>query len=66
MFKKQYAKYEIVRENKVAEYLQDGTEFFIVDMEKKKVYSSFDLRLKELSDKLEKDTVFVVKEAEYI
>lgn len=56
----------MVRESKVSEYLQEGTEFFIVDMEKKKVYSSFDLRLKELSDKLEKDTVFVVKEADYI
>lgn len=66
MFKKEYPKYEMVRESKVPEYLQTKTEFFIVDMEKKKVYSSFDLRLKELSDKLEQDNVFIVKKANYI
>ena len=29
--------YEICRKSKVYEYIQSGTEFFIVDMEKKKV-----------------------------
>lgn len=66
MFKKRYAKYEMVRESKIPEYIQTKTEFFIVDMEKKKVYSSFDLRLKELSEKLEQDNVFIVKEVDYI
>ena len=66
MFKKGYAKYEMVRESKVPEYIQTKTEFFIVDMGKKKVYSSFNLTLKELSDKLEQDNVFIVKEATYI
>jgi hypothetical protein len=60
------AKYEICRESKVSSYLENGTEFFIVDMEKKKVYSSYDLRLKELAEKLDNDNTFIVKEAEYI
>lgn len=65
MFKKGCAKYEIRPDSKVAKYLEDGTEFFIVDMEKKKVYSAVDLRLKDLLEKLEKDTVFIVKEVKY-
>lgn len=57
--------YEICRKSKVGEYIQSGTEFFIVDMERKKVYSSLDLRLREISEKLEKETTFVVKVAQY-
>lgn len=53
--------YEICRKSKVYEYIQSGTEFFIVDMEKKKVYSSCDLRLSELSEKLEMENSFIVK-----
>ena len=58
-------KYEMVRESKISEYIENGVEFFVVDMEKKKVYSSLDLRLRDLSEKLEKDTTFIVKEANY-
>ena len=57
----QNGKYEIIRESKVAEYIQMGVEFFVVDMDKKKVYSSLDLRLRELNEKLEKDNVFLIK-----
>lgn len=56
------SKYEMCRESKINEYIQNGVEFFIVDMEKKKVYSSLDLRLRELAEKLESDTTFIVKE----
>lgn len=61
----EHQKYEICNKDKVGEYIQTGTEFFIVDMERKKVYSSLDLRLREISEKLEKDTTFVVKLASY-
>jgi hypothetical protein len=54
-------RYEICRKSKVYDYIQSGTEFFIVDMEKKKVYSSCDLRLSELSEKLEMEDSFIVK-----
>lgn len=57
--------YEICRKSKITEYIQTGTEFFIVDMQKKKVYSSNDLRLGEITEKLEKDTTFIVKVASY-
>lgn len=56
--------YEVVRKSKVGEYLQTGKEFFIVDMEKKKVYSSNDLRIREISEKLEADTCFIFTEYE--
>jgi hypothetical protein len=36
----EYADYEICRKSKVGEYLQTGQEFFVVDMKKKKIYSS--------------------------
>lgn len=58
-------KYEICRKSKVYEYIQHGIEFFIVDMDKKKVYPSTDLRLRELAEKLDSDNTFVVKEANY-
>ena len=54
--------YEICRESKVSEYIENGVEFFVVDMEKKKVYSSMDLRLRELAEKLDSDKTFIVKE----
>ena len=58
--------YEIVRESKIEEYLQTGVEFFVVDMEKRKVYSSMDLRLRDLFAKLDKEGTFAVKEANYV
>ena len=60
-----YQTYEICRKSKVGEYIQTGVEFFVVDMEKKKVYSSNDLRLSDLTEKLEKETTFIVKVASY-
>ena len=44
----EYASYEICRKSKVGEYIQAGQEFFVADMKKKKIYSSNDLRLREL------------------
>lgn len=61
----EHASYEICRKSKVGEYIQTGQEFFIVDMKKKKVYSSADLRLREISEKLESEDTFVFKEAHY-
>ena len=58
-------KYEICRKSKVHEYIQNGTEFFVVDMEKKKVYPSMDLRLRDLTEKLDRDDTFIIKEADY-
>lgn len=55
-------KYEIIRKSKVGEYIQNDVLFYVVDMEKKKVYSSYDLRLGELLAKLDKDSSFIVKE----
>jgi len=54
--------FEIVRKSKVFKYLETGVKFFIVDMERKKVYSSNDIRLSELHEKLNNDNCFVVKE----
>ena len=62
----EYADYEICRKSKVGEYLQTGQEFFVVDMKKKKIYSSNDLRLRELSEKLDLEHTFVFKEANYM
>lgn len=53
--------FEIVRKSKVAEYIERGVEFSIVDMERKKVYSSNDIRLNELHEKLNNDNCFIVK-----
>lgn len=64
--KKQYRKiFEICRKSKVHEYIQNGEEFFVVDMGKKRVYPSGDLRLRELSEKLDREDTFVIKEASY-
>ena len=65
MFGNEQAKYEICRKSKIGEYIQSGIEFFIIDMDKKKVYSSLDLRLREIHEKLAQDNVLVVKEAQY-
>lgn len=62
----EYADYEICRKSKVGEYLQTGQEFFVTDMKKKKIYSSNDLRLRELSEKLDLEHTFVFKEANYM
>ena len=56
--------YDIRPKGNVGEYIQTGTEFFIVDMKRKKVYSSQDIRLSELSEKLESDECFIVREYE--
>lgn len=58
--------YEIVRKSKVMELIQTGTDFFVVDTEKKKVYSSLDMRLRELAEKIDSDNTFIVKKAEYL
>lgn len=58
-------KYEICRKSKVTEMIQSGEEFQIVDLEKKRVYSSLDLRLRELAEKVDKDTTIIIKEAQY-
>ena len=50
----------------MGEYLQTGQEFFVADMKKKKIYSSNDLRLRELSEKLDLEHTFVFKEANYM
>lgn len=62
----EYADYEICRKSKVGEYLQTGQEFFVADMKKKKIYISNDLRLRELSEKLDLEHTFVFKEANYM
>lgn len=62
----EYADYEICRKSKVGEYLQTGQEFLVADMKKKKIYSSNDLRLRELSEKLDLEHTFVFKEANYM
>ena len=62
----EYADYEGGRKNKIRGGLQTGQEFFIADMKKKKIYSSNDLRLRELSEKLDLEHTFVFKEANYM
>lgn len=59
-------KYEICRKSKVKEMIQSGEEFQIVDLEKKRVYSSLDLRLRELAEKVDKDTTIIIREAQYV
>lgn len=61
----EYADYEIVRKSKVGDFLRDSTEFFIVDMDKKKVYCSSDLRMREISEKIDNENTFVIKKASY-
>lgn len=62
----EYAFYEICRKSKVGEYIQTWQEFFVADMKKKKIYSSNDLRLRELSEKVDSEDTFVFKEATYM
>lgn len=62
----EYASYEICRKSKVGEYIQTGQEFFVADMKKKKIYSSNDLRLRELAEKVDSEDTFVFKEANYM
>lgn len=59
-------KYEICRKSKVAEMIRSGEEFQIVDLEKKKVYSSLDLRLRDLAEKVDKKTTIIIREAQYV
>lgn len=54
--------YEIIRKSKVTEYIQTGVTFYVCDMSRKKVYCSDDLRLSELSEKLDRDDTFIFKE----
>lgn len=62
----EYADYEICRKSKVGEYIQVGQEFFVADMKKKKIYRSNDMRLRELSEKVDSEDTFVFKEATYM
>ena len=64
--KTENAAYEICRKSKVGEYIQTGTTFFIADMKKKKIYCSADLRLGEISEKMDSESTFVFKEAKYV
>lgn len=59
------SKFEICKKSDVSKFIESGTEFFVVDMDKKKVYSSDDLRLRELAQKIDSDNTFIVKEANY-
>lgn len=60
-----HTKYEICRKSKVGEYIQTGTEFFVADMEKKKIYSAYGLRLQDLAQKIDSENTFIFKEAHY-
>ena len=62
----EYASYEICRKSKVGEYIQEGQGFFVAGMKKKKIYSSKDLRLRELAEKVDSEDTFVFKEANYM
>ena len=61
----EYQDYEICCKSKVGKYIQEEIEFFIVDMEKKKVYLSYDLRLRDISEKVDKESTFIIRRAEY-
>lgn len=60
-----HTKYEICRKSKVGEYIQTRTEFFVADMGKGKIYSSNDLRLRDLTQKIDSEDTFIFKEAHY-
>lgn len=62
----EYAAYEMCRKSKVGEMIQSGQEFFIADMRKKKIYSSVDLRLREISEKVDSEDTFIFREARYV
>lgn len=58
-------KYEIISKSKIHECIEGGIEFFICDMDKKRVYSSYDLRLREIDEKISSPDTFVFKKASY-
>lgn len=58
-------KFEIYPKYKVNKLIEQGVEFWIIDIDKKRTYNSNDLRLREISEKLEKEKSFIVKEARY-
>lgn len=57
--------YEMYRKSKVGKLIQEGQEFFIADMKKKKIYSSSDLRLREIAEKVDSEDTFIFREARY-
>lgn len=57
--------YEIFNKSKIYKCMESGTEFFIADMEKKKIYSSDDLRIREIDEKINDENTFVFKGANY-
>lgn len=57
--------YEIVNKSKIYKLLENGTEFFVADMEKKKIFSSYDLRIREIDEKINNENTFVFKGANY-
>lgn len=61
----EYADYEFVRKSKVFKYLENGEELFLLDMGRKQVYSSNDLRIEDLFKKLNNETVYVFRTAVY-
>lgn len=58
-------KYEICRKSKVGEYINTRTEFFVADMKSKRIFSSYDLRLRDLAQKIDSEDTFIFKEAHY-
>lgn len=57
--------YEIVNKSKIFKYIEQGIEFFIADMDKKRIFSSYDLRLREIDEKINDENTFVFKGANY-
>ena len=57
--------YEIVSKSKIIKYIEQGIEFFVADMEKKKIFSSYDLRLREIDEKVNDENTFIFKKAKY-
>lgn len=57
--------YEIVNKSKIIKYIEQGIEFFVADMEKKKIFSSYDLRLREIDEKVNDENTFIFKKAKY-
>lgn len=51
--------FTIRQKSKVGEYLQTGRLFYIADLNKKKIYSSNDLRIGDINEKLESENVFM-------
>lgn len=57
--------YEIVNKSKIYKFIENGVEFFIADMNKKKIFSSNDLRIGEIDEKINDENTFVFKKASY-